>query len=134
MGFQFTGPALNIAARLGAYVIKRVKGRLELGEAVMENKKRLASSENECNNPWELKRLQGAGWQDDLLFYAWLAFFVWSGFSPEQAAGIMDSWESLPGWFSQTTFWIVAAVLGLKKAGDYLPGVAEGLRKMVKGQ
>ncbi len=134
MGFQFTGPVLDILGRVGAYAVRRVRDRLELSDAVMENKKRLARSEDECNSLWELRGLQGSGWQDDLLFYAWLAFFVWSGFSPEQAAEIMDSWESLPDWFSQTTFWIAAAVLGLKKAGDYLPGLAEGFRNMVKGR
>ena len=45
---------------------------------------------------------------------------------------MIRSWEALPDWFLQVTFWIVAAVLGVKKIGDYLPGAGarfEGCRR-----
>ncbi len=120
-----------IAGLLGAVVdgVKdSVKRKQELKKVVMENRMRLARSDQEFNHEWEMKQLENAGWKDDVLFFAWIGFFVWSGFRPEDAAGVIKAWEMLPDWFLQITFWIVAAVLGVKKIGDYLPGVIRGVK------
>lgn len=110
-------------------VREHLRGKQEIRRAVVENKVRLARSSQEFNQAWEMKQLENAGWKDDVLFYAWLAFFIWSGFAPEAAAEVLRSWEALPEWFLQITFWIVAAVLGVKKIGDYLPGAVRGVRR-----
>ncbi len=104
----------------------------EIRKAVMENKLRLARSDREFNHEWEMRQLENAGWKDDVLFFAWIGFFVWSGFFPEQAHEVLTAWEALPEWFLRITFWIVAAVLGVKKVGDYLPGTVKGLRDALK--
>ncbi|MGE4551774.1 MAG: hypothetical protein AB7D57_01600 [Desulfovibrionaceae bacterium] len=109
-------------------VREHLKGRQEIQKAVVENKIRLAKSESEYNHEWEMRQLTSAGWKDDVLFYAWLAFFVWSGFDPDGASRVVQAWEVLPDWFLEVTFWIVAAVLGVKKIGDNLPGAVRALR------
>lgn len=109
-------------------VSTHMKSRQELKKAVMENRMRLAGSDREYNHEWEMKQLENAGWKDDVLFFAWIGFFVWSGFDPDRAGEVLLAWERLPEWFLQITFWIVAAVLGVKKIGDYLPGAVKGLR------
>ena len=106
----------------------------ELKKAVMENKMRLASSDQEYNHDWEMRQLENAGLKDDVLFFAWIGFFIWSGFCPEEAARVITAWENLPPWFLEITFWIVAAVLGVKKIGDYLPGAVKGLRDALGGK
>ncbi|KAB1441644.1 hypothetical protein [Pseudodesulfovibrio senegalensis] len=103
-------------------------------KAVMENRLRLARSDREFNHEWEMRQLENAGWKDDVLFFAWIGFFVWSGFCPEQAHEVLASWEALPEWFLRITFWIVAAVLGVKKVGDYLPGAVKGIRDALGGE
>ena len=111
-----------------------VKGKQDIKKAVVENKIRLAQSSQEYNQAWEMKQLEQVGLKDDVLFYAWLAFFVWSGFFPEDAAEVIKAWEILPDWFLQITFWLVAAVLGVKKIGENLPGAVRGVRDALRGQ
>jgi hypothetical protein len=130
-------PIITAISGLLSLVVEGVrehfKGNQEIRRAVVENKVRLAQSSQEFNQAWEMKQLENAGWKDDVLFYAWLAFFIWSGFDPDGAASVVQSWEALPDWFLQITFWIVAAVLGVKKIGDYLPGAIRGVRDAISG-
>lgn len=130
-------PIIGAIAGLLTTVVSGVtdnyKRKQELKKAVMENRMRLAASERECNHEWEMKQLEQAGWKDDVLFYAWLGFFVWSGICPDRARVVIDAWETLPPWFLEITFWIVAAVLGVKKIGDYLPGTIRGVRDAFRG-
>ncbi|MDD3311938.1 hypothetical protein [Pseudodesulfovibrio sp.] len=118
-------------------VVEGVTGHMrqkqELKKAVMENRMRLAQSDSEFNHEWEMKQLENAGWKDDVLFFAWIGFFIWSGVDPEGAAEVIRAWENLPDWFLQITFWVVAAVLGVKKIGDYLPSAIRGLRDAAGG-
>ncbi len=134
MSISIIGTVSGLLTTLLEGVCEHFKGRQEIKKAVLENKIRLASSSQEFNQAWEMKQLENSGWKDDLLFYSWLAFFIWSGFAPEQAAQVLKAWEALPEWFLKITFWIVAAVLGVKKLGDYLPGTVHGLRKAFLSQ
>lgn len=128
MPIPIIGAVAGLATLLFEGVRDHFKGRQEINRAVVENKIRLAQSSQEFNQDWEMKQLENAGWKDDVLFYAWLAFFIWSGFAPGEAAEVLLAWEALPEWFLKITFWIVAAVLGVKKLGDYLPGAVRGVR------
>ena len=110
-----------------------VKQKQELKKAVMKNRMRLAQSDQEFNHEWEMKQLENVGWKDDVLFFAWIGFFIWSGIDPDRAGEVIKAWENLPDWFLQVTFWIVAAVLGVKKIGDYLPGALRGLKDAMGG-
>ncbi|WP_243546199.1 hypothetical protein [Pseudodesulfovibrio tunisiensis] len=125
-------PIIGAVAGLATTIVQGVtghfKGKQEIRKAVVENRVRLARSDQEFNHEWEMKQLENAGWKDDVLFFAWIGFFIWSGFCPEEAAKVLHAWESLPDWFLQIFFWIVAAVLGVKKIGDYLPGAVRGVR------
>ncbi|GAB7023771.1 hypothetical protein [Salidesulfovibrio brasiliensis] len=129
-----------VAALAGLFstVVDGVTGHLrqrqELKKTVMENRMRLASSDREFNHEWEMRQLENTGWKDDVLFFAWIGFFIWSGVFPEKAGEVIRAWELLPQWFLEITFWIVAAVLGVKKIGDYLPGMARGLRDALGGR
>jgi len=132
--------AVGIVAAIGGLLSTVVEGvaghlkqRQELKKKVMENRMRLASSDREFNHEWEMRQLENAGWKDDILFLAWIGFFIWSGVFPDEAARVIGAWERLPAWFLEITFWIVAAVLGVKKLGDYLPGMARGLRDAIGG-
>jgi hypothetical protein len=130
-------PIVGAVAGLVTLVVEGVrdhlKGNQEIKKAVVENKIRLAQSSQEFNQAWEMAQLENSGWKDDVLFYAWLAFFIWSGFCPEEAETVLRAWEALPEWFLKITFWIVAAVLGVKKLGDYLPGAVSAVRRAAGG-
>lgn len=129
---------MTAIAGLLTTVVNGVSGHLkqkqDLKKAVMENRARLARSDGEFNHEWEMRQLENAGWKDDVLFFVWIGFFIWSGFCPEAAGRVLQAWEQLPQWFLEITFWIVAAVLGVKKIGDYLPGMARGLRDAFGGK
>ncbi len=106
------------------------KSKRKLKKAIVDNKIRLAQSEQEHNQNWELKQLSNAGYKDDVLFYAFVLVFVWAGFYPEASQEFFTNINTLPEWFLKTWFWIVASVLGVKKIGDYLPVVVSGLRRI----
>ncbi|WP_243544724.1 hypothetical protein [Pseudodesulfovibrio tunisiensis] len=132
--------AVGIVAAIAGLLTTAVEGvtghmrqKQEVKQAVMENRMRLARSDREFNHDWEMKQLENAGWKDDVLFFAWIGFFIWSGFCPEAASEVLRAWEALPEWFLRITFWIVAAVLGVKKIGDYLPGAVRGIRGAMHG-
>lgn len=134
MPFPIVGAVVGLLTTVVNGVSDRIKDGQALKKAVMENRVRLAQSDAEYNHEWEMKQLENAGWKDDVLFFAWIGFFVWSGFCPDAAAQVLRSWENLPDWFLQITFWIVAAVLGVKKIGDYLPAAVRGIKDALGGQ
>ncbi|SKA85535.1 hypothetical protein SAMN02745704_01881 [Paucidesulfovibrio gracilis DSM 16080] len=129
MAIPIVGAVAGLLSLVVDGVREHLRGRREIRRAVVKNKVRLAQSSQEFNQAWEMKQLENAGWKDDVLFYAWLAFFIWSGFDPQGADQVLQAWSNLPEWFLQVTFWIVAAVLGVKKIGDYLPATVRGVRR-----
>jgi hypothetical protein len=103
-------------------------------EAITENTIRLAQSEQTHNQTWELRQLENVGWKDDVLFYAFIAMFVWAGFDPVGSERFFTNLQVLPEWFIKTWFWVVASVLGVKKIGDYAPALIAGVKAALKGQ
>ena len=133
MPIPLIGAVIGLLSTVVDGVTGHVKQKQELKKAVMQNRMRLAQSDQEFNHEWEMKQLENAGWKDDVLFFAWIGFFIWSGVDPDRAGEVIKAWENLPDWFLQVTFWIVAAVLGVKKIGDYLPGALRGLKDAMGG-
>jgi len=132
MPIPIIGAVAGLVTTLITGVSDHFKGKQEIKKAVVENRVRLAQSDREYNHEWEMKQLENAGWKDDVLFFAWIGFFIWSGINPEGASKVFAAWENLPDWFLQITFWIVAAVLGVKKIGDYLPSVVNNVKDILK--
>ena len=48
------------------------------------------------------------------------------------AAIVFANWDLLPEWYMQVTMWLVASVIGVKKVGDYLPGLISAVKEAVK--
>jgi len=129
---------IGVLTSLGSLIIGGVtdwfKGKQEIAKAETENRVRMLKDEQNHNHEWEMKQIAGAGWKDDILFYAVLGLWVWSAFDPESAAKVFHTWETtMPDYIIEITSWLVAAVLGVKKIGDYLPGAIRGIRDAVKG-
>lgn len=81
---------------------------------------------------WEILQLEQNGWKDDVLFYAFIAMFIWAGFCPEAAHEFFQNLDILPPWFVKTWMWLVASVLGVKKIGDYAPKMIKELKDAIK--
>ena len=120
---------ISIVKNIAGGVVDHFEGKRKIKAAIVESKIKMAASEQSHNQDWEMKQLDNAGWKDDILFYLWVGFFIYSGFYPEQTAVIVKNWEILPDWFLKVFFWLVPAVLGIKKLGDTLPGLIKGVRK-----
>ena len=110
------------------------EGKRKIKQAVTQNKIRLAQNQQDHNHDWEMKQLENAGFKDDVLFYAFIAMFVWAGIDPEGARKFFENLKVLPDWFIKIWFAVVASVLGVKKIGDYLPGVISGVKDILKGR
>jgi hypothetical protein len=99
-----------------------------LKKAIVDNKIRLAQNAQSHNQEWEMKQLDNAGWKDDILFYFFIAVFIWAGIDPSGASLFFANLAVLPEWFIKIWFWVVASVLGVKKIGDYVPGVLNAMK------
>lgn len=125
-------PILDLGNTIVGGVVQHFKSKQDIKKAITNNRIRLAESEQSHNQDWELKSLDNAGWKDDVLFYAFIAMFIWAGFNPEGAKQFFENLNVLPEWFIKTWLWIVASVLGVKKIGDYAPGMISGIKKAFK--
>ncbi len=126
------GAILNLGTTIVDGVAGHFKSKQEIKKAVAENKAKLARAEQDYNQSWEMAQLENAGWKDDVLFYAIIGLFAWSAIDPDQAIIVFANWENLPEWFLNITGWLVASVLGVKKIGDYLPGLIAGVKQAIK--
>lgn len=126
---------IDAVAQLGTALVKGVSGfferRHKIKEAETENRARLLRDEQSNNHEWEMRSLTNAGWKDDVLFYAIVGMYIYSAFDPEGSVKVFTNWELIPEWFRQITFWTVASVLGVKKIGQYLPGLINGITSAV---
>lgn len=121
-------PILDIVGSVVGGVTDHYKAKRELKAAVSRNNIRMAESSQTHNQNWEILQLKNAGYKDDVLFYAWIMFFVYSGFYPEGAAEVVKNWEVLPDWFLKISFVLVGTVTGVKKLGDYIPVIIRGVK------
>lgn len=127
---------ISAIVELGSMIVGGVKdhfeGKRKVKRAIVENKVRLAQSEQSHNQKWEMMQIDNTGWKDDVLFYAFIVMFVWAGFDPEGSKAFFNNLNVLPEWFIKTWFWIVASILGVKKIGDYLPNAISGVKEAFK--
>lgn len=126
------GPLIEIGNSIIGGIKDHFEARRKIKEAVTENKIRMALSEQSHNQTWEMKQIENSGWKDDVLFYAWIAFFAWTAYDPEQARIVFENWKILPEWFLNVSGWIIGSVLGVKKLGDYLPPLIGGVKEVLK--
>lgn len=87
----------------------------EVERAVAENRIRLAQSEAEHNQEWEMRALEG---RDNFLrrlsFLAWSSPLLWAAFDPPAAAAYFrDALGALPDWYVGGYLAISGAVWGI---------------------
>jgi len=122
---------VGLAKTIIGGVTNHFASKQKLKQALVDNKIRMAQSTQDHNQDWEMKQLDNVGWKDDILFYAFIAMFVWAGFDPEGSKLFFENLSVLPPWFIKTWFWLVASVVGVKKIGDYLPGTIGAVKEVL---
>ena len=125
-------PITSIVSNLVGGITDHFEGKRKIKQALTESKILMAQSTLSHNQSWEMKQLDNSGWKDDVLFYAIIFFFVYTGLNPDHAGEIIKNWQILPDWFITIFGWVVAAVLGVKKIGDYLPMAIRGVKTAFK--
>ena len=56
-----------------------------------------------------------------------------SAIDPEGAKVVFENWkDAIPEWYRKITMWLVASIIGVKKIGDYLPGVIVGIKSAMR--
>ena len=123
---------LSLATTIVGGIKDHFEDKRKVKQAITDNKIRLARSAQDHNQDWEMKQLENAGYKDDVLFYAFIAMFVWAGLDPDGARKFFENLEVLPDWFIKIWFAVVASVLGVKKIGDYRPGMISGIKEVLK--
>lgn len=110
-------------------VMDHFEHKRKLKEAKTEAKIQRLQSKQDHKQRWEIMQLENNGWQDDILFYFFIALFILSGVFPEYAQQFFNNLGIMPDWFVKTWMYIVASVVGIKKIGDYGPRMVEGLKR-----
>lgn len=124
---MFTAIATLVTTLVGG-ATQFFKGKQKIKQASMDNRARLAADRESNNAIWEIRALENVGAKDEVLFYAIIAVYVYSGFDPEGAATMFKNWEAIPLWFQKITMAMVASVVGLKKLSDYGPPLVKGIK------
>lgn len=127
------GAILEIGKLVVGGVTDHLEGKRKVKAAKVENTIRLMQSEQTHNQAWEMKSLENSGWKDDVLFYAFIGLFVWSGFDPVGAGEFFTNIKLAPEWFVKVFLWLVASVIGVKKVGDYAPSMIRGVKEAIRG-
>lgn len=122
----------SLVGGLAKSIVGGVKDHFEdkrkLKKAKTDAKIQRLQSKQDHKQKWEIKQLENTGWKDDILFYFFLAMFVWAGFYPEMSQEFFTNIQKLPEWFIKTWMWLVASVLGVKKIGDYGPQAVKSMK------
>lgn len=89
----------------------------QIAAAVAQNKIRLALSEQEHNQEWEMAALVGKdNWLRRASFFLWSFPLAWAYFSPEAAkAYFNESLAGLPSWYIGGYLAVTGAVWGLSE-------------------
>lgn len=128
------GAILEIGKMVVGGVTDHFEGKRAIKKAKVENTIRLMKDAQSHNQAWEMKSLENAGWKDDVLFYAFIALFLWAGFDPVGAGEFFTNIKLMPEWFVKVFLWLVASVIGVKKIGDYAPNMIKGIKEAVRGK
>jgi len=123
---------ITLASTIISGITGHFKRKQEVKNAVAQNKIRLAADQQSHNHEWEMKQLENVGWKDDVLFYGFIAMFIWAGFDPEGARQFFVNLQVLPTWFIKTWLWLVASVVGVKKVGEYAPDAIKAIKDVFK--
>lgn len=132
MAWPIIGPILEFGSVIAKGVIDNQKKKMELKGANLNSRIRMAEDEQSHNQDWEIKKLENAGWQDDILFYALLGMFVWAGINPTGAGVFFENLKKMPDWFQELSIVTFYGVIGLRKGQEYLPGIISGVRAAFK--
>lgn len=126
------GALVGLAGSIIGLIKDHFESKRELKKAKIQARIERIKNQQNFDHEWELRQLDQAGWKDDILFYAFIAMFVYAGFYPDRAKEFFENLRVLPDWFIKTWMWIVASVVGVKKIGDYLPGTIRAIKGVLK--
>jgi len=110
---------LNIPGMLIENYREKKQQQHEIEKAVMQNKARLASSEQSHNSNWEMEALRV---KDKLLrrfsFFIFTLPILITVFNPEYGNKIFINLDSVPGWFLKIWLIMIGAIWGVAKLKD----------------
>lgn len=122
-----------VAKLAGSWLKNRAaksKAKADLELAVIQNKTRLALSENEANHEWEMSQLQDKD--------KWMRWFSYSMFTapilvmvvaPDYGKRIFENLEYVPSWLIEIWIALNGAVWGLSSLKGVVPSVLGSVRK-----
>ena len=123
-------PVANLAGTWLASRAAKSKAKQDLELAIIQNKTRLALSENEANHEWEMAQLQDKD--------KWLRYFSYSMFTapivvmvvaPEHGKRIFENLEYVPSWLVEIWIALNGAIWGLSSLKGVVPSVIGSVRK-----
>lgn len=123
-------PVANLAGSWLKNRAAKSKAKADLELAIIQNKTRLALSENEANHEWEMAQLQDKD--------KWLRWFSYSMFTapilvmvvaPEYGKRIFENLEYVPSWLIEIWIALNGAVWGLSSLKGVVPSVIGSVRK-----
>lgn len=114
--------------------VKLKEKKLDIENAVMENKARLLRDTGSNNHEWEMANLTDKDkWLRRISFSMFSAPFIWALFDPGRVSEYFDvALASMPEWYIQLYAAMVGGVWGFAALKNSLPAVVGGIKKALK--
>ncbi len=128
------GPIIDAAKEWNNGRVKLKEKHLEIKEAVLTNKARLASDTNSNNHDWEMANLEDKDkWLRRISFGMFSAPFIWALFDAEAVKVYFETaLASMPEWYVQLFAAIIGGIWGFAALKNSLPALIGGIKNAIK--
>ena len=128
------GPLIDGVKEWNNGRVKLKNKKLEITEAVLTNKARLANDTNSNNHDWEMANLEDKDiWLQRISFTMFSSPFIWALFDP---AGVKEYFDialaSMPEWYIQLFAGMVGAIWGISQLKNSVPALIGGIKNAIK--
>lgn len=127
-------PVTNVFTSWNDGRVKLKEKKMEVQQAILDNKARLARDENSNNHEWEMANLEDKDkWLRRISFTMFAAPFIWALFDPDGVKEYFDvALASMPEWYIQLFAAMVGGVWGFSALKNSIPSIVGGIKKAIK--
>ncbi len=128
------GPIIDAAKEWNNGRVELKKKRLDIKNAVAENKARLLRDTGSNNHDWEMANLEDKDkWLRRISFGMFSAPFIWALFDPEGVKAYFETaLAAMPEWYIQLHAAMVGGVWGFAALKNSIPAIIGGVKKALK--
>lgn len=128
------GPLIDGVKEWNNGRVELKKKKMDIKNAVAENKARLLRDTNSNNHEWEMANLEDKDkWLRRISFSMFSAPFIWALFDPKGVETYFKTaLAAMPEWYIQLYAAMVGGVWGFAALKNSIPSIVGGVKKALK--